>query len=135
MDTVRSGPATPLGCEPLAPKWILELSAATWFFEDNDEFVGRTREQKPITAFDLSLIRRIRPGFWASLDGTYYIGGRTTIDDKISADFQRNVRAGFSLVYPINPRHAVKFAYSNGLSTESGGDYQSFALSYLFRVR
>ncbi len=121
--------------EPIAPKWILEMSVGTWFFQDNDEFVGTTREQEPITALDVSLIRRIRPGFWASLDATYYIGGRTTVDDTINADFQRNFRAGISLVYPLNPRHAVKLAYSNGLSTESGGDYQSVALSYVFRVR
>jgi hypothetical protein len=121
--------------EPLAPRWLLEMSVSSWFFETNDEFFGTTRKQRPIGAFDVSLIRRFRPGFWASLDGTYYVGGRTTVDGALNADLQRNARAGFSLVYPVAPRHAIKLAYSNGISTESGGDYQSISLSYVYRVR
>ena len=50
--------------QPLASGWLLELAIGTWLFEDNDEFLGTTREQKPITAFDVSLIHEIGDGFW-----------------------------------------------------------------------
>ena len=119
---------------PLSRQWILEVSAGTWFFEDNDEFVGSTREQDPITAFETSLIRRIRPGLWASLDANYYIGGETTIDGTDRSDFQRNSRIGFSFAYPFKGAHAIKLTYSNGLETESGGDYDSFGLTYVYRL-
>lgn len=120
--------------QPLNPKWLMELAIGTWFFEDNDEFLGETREQEPIGAIDFSLIRRFRPGFWASLDLNYYVGGRTIISSNKSADFQRNSRAGVTLVYPIKRRHAIKVSFSNGVVTESGGDFQTIALSYVYVI-
>ena len=53
---------------PLAPKWLLEGELGAWFFGDNDEFLGVTREQTPVIATEIHLIRRLRPGFWAALD-------------------------------------------------------------------
>jgi hypothetical protein len=120
---------------PLNDKWLAEFSAAAWFFEDNDEFLGATREQDPIGAFDLSIVRRFRPGFWTSLDLNYYVGGRTRIDGVRGADFQRNFRVGLTLVYPLKRRHAVKIAVSNGVVTESGGDFQTLALNYIYVMK
>lgn len=121
--------------QPLTDLWILELSAGTWFFQDNKDFVSGVRQQKPITAFDLSLIRRIRPGFWASLDGTYYIGGRTKVDNTINVDYQRNSRLGFSIAYPFSGRHLLKFSFTNDIATDFGGDYNTISLSYAYRLR
>jgi len=120
--------------QPLSEKWLMEVAVGTWFFEDNDEFLGETREQEPITAIDFSLIRRFRPGLWASLDLNYYRGGRTTILGFGGADLQRNSRAGITLVYPIKGRHAIKASVSDGVATESGGDYRIASLSYLFLI-
>lgn len=120
---------------PLGEKWLMEVALGAWFFEDNDDFLGGTREQEPIGAFDMSLIRRIGPGFWVSLDLNYYLGGRTTIDGVEGADFQRNSRAGLTLVYPLKRRHAIKLAWSNGVVTESGGDFQTIALNYVYVIR
>ncbi len=114
---------------------MFEFSVGTWFFEDNDEFLGVTREQKPITAFDVSLIREIDPGFWLSFDGTYYIGGRTIVDDTKNFDFQRNSRLGLSISYPFKRRHIFKASYTNGLTTESGGDFDSIGLTYIYVIK
>jgi len=119
---------------PLSPKWLMELAIGAWFFEDNDEFLGETREQEPIGAVDVSLIRRFSPGFWASLDLNYYLGGRTIISGSESADFQRNSRAGVTLVYPLKRRHVIKASFSNGVATESGGDYWTIGLTYLYVI-
>ena len=120
---------------PLAKFWALELSAGTWFFQDNKDFVAGVRQQKPVTAFDVSLIRRIRPGFWASLDGTFYVGGRTTVDNTINLDRQQNSRLGFSVAYPFTNRHLWRFSFTNDLTTEFGGDYNTITLSYAYRLR
>jgi hypothetical protein len=121
--------------QPLPHKTMLELGAGVWFFQDNRDFLGLTRQQDPIGAFDASLIKRFKPGFWASLDASYYIGGRTTVDGIGRADFQRNFRAGISVAYPIRGRHAIKLGYSTGVVTETGGDYDNFLLSYFYRLQ
>jgi hypothetical protein len=119
---------------PMPAKTVLEMAAGVWIFEDNDEFVGSTREQEPIVALDLSLVKRVRPGFWASLDANYYLGGRTTVDGDKGADFQRNSRLGVSVAYPFARRHAIKASLNAGVVTESGGDYNTIILTYLYRI-
>ena len=120
---------------PLSPKWLLEMSAGAWFFEDNDEFLGMTRKQDPIGALNFHLVRRFSPGFWASLDLNYYLGGHTTIGGERSADLQRNSRLGISAAYPFGGRHAVKLGISEGVVTESGGDFRTITLNYVYRIR
>lgn len=120
---------------PMPGKWVLETAAGVWFFQDDDEFLGQTREQEPITALDLSVVKRFKPGFWGSIDANYYLGGRTIVGGDKKADFQRNSRLGVSLGYPLNRRHAIKASYSAGVVTESGGNYNTIILNYLYRIQ
>ncbi len=117
---------------PLHPTWLLEIELGVWFFGDNDEFLGVTRQQDPIVSSQFHLIKRIRPGFWASLDANYYSGGRTTVDQIERADLQRNSRIGATVAFPFKRRHAIKVTYSTGVATESGGEFDIATLSYVF---
>ena len=120
---------------PLTPKWLLEMSAGAWFFQDNDEFLGTTRKQDPIGALNIHLVRRFSPGLWASLDLNYYLGGHSTLDGVRNADLQRNSRVGLSLAYPFKGKHAVKIGFSDGVVTESGGDFRTLTFNYIYRIR
>ena len=117
---------------PLRPTWLVEFEAGVWLFGDNDDFLGTTRGQDPILSTEFHIIKRIRPGFWASFDANFYVGGRTTVDGVERADLQRNSRFGATLVFPIKGRHALRTSISTGAVTESGGDYEIFTLSYLY---
>ena len=116
---------------PVRPTWLVELELGAWLFGDNDDFLGVTREQDPILSSEFHLVKRLRPGFWTSLDVNYYVGGRTTVDQQLRADLQRNTRFGATLVFPFKGQHAIRGSYSTGIVTESGGDFESFTLSYL----
>lgn len=117
---------------PLHPKWLLEWEIGVWFFGDNNEFLGETREQNPILSTEFHLVRRIQGGLWASLDANFYVGGRTNIGDTVQANLQRNSRVGATMVFPIKGRHALRGSYSTGVATESGGDFELFSLSYMY---
>ncbi len=117
---------------PVTRTWLTELEIGAWIFGDNDEFLGTTREQSPIVSGDFHLIKRIKPGFWCSLDLNYYYGGRTTIGGELRADLQRNSRAGVTLVFPVRPHHALRASLSAGTVTSSGGDFDLFSLVYIF---
>ncbi|EED30697.1 conserved hypothetical protein [gamma proteobacterium NOR5-3] len=116
---------------PLSARWLLESEISVAFFQDNDEFVGSTREQEPILNAQLHLIRRFDRGFWAALDANYYVGGRTHVDGLRNQDLQRNSRFGATVVYPLVPGHALRLSGSTGTVTESGGDYELFSLSWI----
>ncbi|MCI0516351.1 MAG: transporter [Woeseiaceae bacterium] len=116
---------------PFRPTWMFEAELGAWFFGDNDEFVGSTREQDLIVSSEFHLVKRVGQSFWASLDVNYYFGGRTTIDSVDRADLQRNSRFGFTVFKSIARGHALRASYSTGVVTESGGDYAITALSYI----
>jgi len=120
---------------PVRPRWLLEFDAGVWFFGDNDDFLGATREQEPIYSAEFHVVKRIRPGFWASLDLNHYRGGQTEIDGERRADSQINSRAGATLVFPFRGSQAIRVSYSTGIETRSGGDYDSYMLSYLVAWR
>ena len=114
---------------PIEPKWLLEFELGGWLIADNDNLLGATREQAPLVTGEFHLIRRFRPGFWVSLDLNYYTGGRSTLAGVEVSDLQRNSRIGGTVVVPIRGRHAVKFGYSTGVVTESGGDFEMVVVS------
>lgn len=117
---------------PLGRGWLIEGDVGVWIFTDNDDFLGETREQDPIGSFAVHLVKRFRPGLWASLDGNFYTGGVTRIGESAADDLQRNSRAGFTVAVPIAGRHLVRGSFSTGVTTRSGGDFELYSLGYGF---
>jgi hypothetical protein len=120
---------------PITPTWLMELAAGAWFFGDDEDFLPGKREQDPVFSGKFNLIKRIRPGFWASLDFTYFTGGRQTIGGNQLNDVQQNAKIGGTLVIPFRGRHAIKLGYANGILTEFGSDFNQFLVSYQFIFR
>jgi len=115
---------------PLHRKWLLELDAGLWWFTDNDDFLTGTREQEPIYNVQAHLIRRFKPGFWASLDANYFVGGRQTIGGDELGDVLHNVRVGGMVVVPFGGRHAIKAGYFIGARTSFGADFDQLLVTY-----
>jgi len=125
-----------LGCAiPLRPKLILEIEGGVWLLGDDDEFIAGRREQEPIAGFQLHLVKRFKPGFWASIDANFFFGGRQTLDGQELVDVQKNSRLGGTVVVPFKGRHALKFGYASGLFTEFGTDFDQFLVSYQVLLR
>lgn len=120
---------------PMTGGWLFEAELGAWFFGDNEDFLGETREQDPVVSTEFHLIKVFNPVVWLSIDANYYSGGKTRVGGEINADLQRNSRAGMTAVFPIRGGHALRASYSTGVVTESGGDFESFSLSYIFAWR
>jgi hypothetical protein len=117
---------------PIRPTWLLEAEVGAWFFGDNTDFLGETREQDPILSTELHLVKRIRPGFWVSLDANFYVGGETRVNNEDAGDLQRNSRFGITGVFPLRRGHALRGSVSTGAVTRSGGDFEMFSLAYIY---
>jgi hypothetical protein len=115
---------------PLTPKLLLELEAGAWFFGDDDDFVVGKREQRPIFAGEVHLVRRFKPGFWASVEANYFEGGRQTIGGERLGDPQQNMRLGGTIVVPFTQGQAIKVGYSTAVLTKHGNDFDQFLVSY-----
>ena len=120
-----------LGCVfPLKPTWLLEIETGAWFFTDNDDFLTGRREEEPIFAGEVHLVKRFKPGFWASLEANYFTGGRQTVGGNRLADVQDNVRIGGTVVVPFRGRHAIKVGYSTSIATKFGNEFHQLLLTY-----
>ncbi len=114
--------------------WTLELTGAVTFFTDNDDFYGgRTRAQEPLYSAQAHFIYSFRSGIWASLDATYFAGGRTTLDGERNADLQQNWRLGGTLAFPVDRHNSIKFYASSGVSSRTGNDYDLVGVAWQYR--
>ena len=112
---------------------ILEVIPAITFFTKNDDFLnGRTLEQDPIYSVQGHLIYEFVPAFWAAFDATYYVGGRTTVDDKKGQQLE-NVRVGLTTALSLNRYNSIKLYGSTGVYNRTASDFWAVGIVYQFR--
>jgi hypothetical protein len=122
-------------------KIVLDSYAGVWFFTTNNDFWSRnayypgtrSQSQNPIGAFEGHLSYDFKPRLWASLDGNYWFGGRTSINGVVNSLSELgNSRIGATVSLPITKRQSVKFAYSNGTYIRYGGNYQNVSVAWQY---
>ena len=91
-----------LGISKALGPLTLELATGVTFYTDNHDFFGgKTRAQAPIYSVQGHASYTLGAGIWVALDGTYYTGGRTTIDGEEGNDLQKNSRLGATVALPV----------------------------------
>jgi hypothetical protein len=107
--------------------------AASFFSVNHDFFGGKTREQDPVYSTRANLIYAFRNGIWASLNGTYYTGGRSTVNGVVNDDLIRSSRTGATLAFPIDRHQSIKLYASSGISVRTGTDFDIFGIGWQYR--
>jgi hypothetical protein len=67
---------------------------------------------------------------WVAADGTWYSGGRTSVDGVEKADLLRNSRLGLTVSLPIAQRQSVKISASTGATTRVGSDFKTIGAAW-----
>jgi hypothetical protein len=114
--------------------WTLEGTAAVTFFTDNNDFFGgNTLSQAPLYSLQGHLIYGFRSGIWTSIDATYFMGGRTTVNGVLNSDLQQNWRIGGTFALPVNRANSIKFYASKGVSARTGDSYDLIGAAWQYR--
>jgi hypothetical protein len=115
-------------------RWALDLYAGVWFLTGNPRYFPgtSTRIQQPVGASETHFSYTFKPRFWASFDGNYWTGGRTTINGTRKFDYQRNSRVGGTISVPLNRHQSLKFSYSSGAYISIGGDYKNVSAAWQY---
>jgi hypothetical protein len=112
----------------------LELIPSVMFFTENNDFFGGNHvTQDPLFAVQGHLIYHFAFGAWASLNSTYYTGGRTIVNDVANDDRQENVRLGITLALPINRHFSLKLYGSAGVYTRTGSNFDLAGIAVQYR--
>ena len=123
-----------IGISKAIDQWTLEATAAALLFTDNTDFFGgNTRSQDPLYSFQAHAIYSFHSGVWASLDGTYFTGGRTTLNGVLNADLQQNWRAGGTLAFPVDIHNSIKLYANSGVSARTGNNYDLVGIAWQYR--
>src|SRR5262249_28199746 len=122
-----------LGLSWPAGPWTFEFYTGVWTFTANDDFSGgHRRTQDPIVALQGHVSYTFRPGFWLSVDGTWYSGGQTSVDGVLDDDRQKNSRVGVTLALPLGHGHGLKLAGARGATTRFGQNFTTVGLTYQY---
>ena len=114
--------------------WTIEGEAAAVIYtENNDFFDGGTLSQAPLYSLQGHLIYGFHSGIWTSLDATYFVGGRTTVNGVLNSDLRQNWRVGATLALPVNRENSIKFYASKGVSARTGDSYDLIGVAWQYR--
>jgi len=123
-----------LGLSKALGRWTLEGTAAATLFTDNKDFFnGNKRSQEALYSLEGHLIHSFSGGIWASLDATYFAGGRSTLNGTLGSDLQQNWRFGATLAFPVTIHHSIKLYGSSGVSARTGNNFDLLGLAWQYR--
>ena len=114
--------------------WTLEATAGVTFYTVNHDFFGgKTLSQSPLYALQGHVIYGFHSGVWASLDATYFVGNRTTVNGALNSDLQQNWRVGGTLALPVDRENSIKLYASKGVSARTGDSYNLIGAAWQYR--
>jgi hypothetical protein len=118
--------------QPIGQRWLFDAYAGLWLFTPNNESYPGTqvKTQAPLGSFQAHVSYNFQRQLWAALDLTYYVGGRTTVEDFSTEDMQSNVRGGFTVALPVGQRHSIKIAASRGAIVRLGANFNSYSFAW-----
>lgn len=120
--------------QPIKKRWLVDAYAGVWFFTRNNSFYpgSSVKSQAPIGAFQAHASYTIKPNMWVAVNGTYYMGGHTTINDIAKDDRISNTRIGATVVLPTGKKSGLKLAFSKGAVVLVGTDFTTFSIGWTY---
>jgi len=123
-----------LGISKAWDQWVVEFApGVTFYTENNDFFNGGTLKQDPLYSVQTHVVYNFKSGIWLAADGTYYSGGRTTINGVRNQNLQSNTRGGLTLALPVNRNNSIKLAVSGGTSSRTGTQFNAVGIAWQYR--
>ena len=121
------------GSYTIRKKVVLEGHINSWFFTENKEFFnGNTIKQKPLVSAQMHVTYIFKPGVWIAVSGGTSGMGETIVNGIEKNDLQKNTRFGAAFAYRLNKNHALKIAFTSGVSTRYGADFNTVLVAYQF---
>jgi hypothetical protein len=121
--------------------WVIDAYGGAWLYTSNPMFFSKNRynpgvisqSQAPIGAFEGHLSYDVKPRFWASLDGNFGFGGKTSLNGvQNPATELQNSRVGGTASFPVTKHQSIKVSYNNGSYIKYGGDFQNVTVGWQY---
>jgi hypothetical protein len=134
IGTNRWSVKSELGISKAFGPWTIEIAPSIIVFTDNTNFYnGNTLARAPFYVVQAHLLHSFPNGVWIALDGTYFTGGRTTLNGVKDDNMQTNTRAGITLAIPVDRGNSLKLYASTGTSTRTGTEFTALGMAWQYR--
>lgn len=121
--------------------WVVDTYGGAWLYTTNPVFFSRNQynpgvtvqTQSPIGAFEGHLSYDVKPRLWASLDGNFWFGGKTSLNGVQNPISElRNSRIGGTVSFPVSKHQSIKLSYNNGTYIKYGGNFQNITVGWQY---
>jgi hypothetical protein len=99
----------------------IEVLPSVWLFSPNRDYVGTTLKTEPLFQLEGHLTRDFVDMFWGSLDATWMVGGKSTIDGADGSSLN-NVGVGFTLGYQVHENVQLTIGYMASVNDSDDDD-------------
>jgi hypothetical protein len=113
-------------------RWDIDAYLGVWLFTSNTDFYpgGLTRSQDPVVALQAHASYTFKPRLWLAIDGTWYSGGDSQVEDREPVGGVNNSRLGATLSLPAGRRQSFKISYSSGVAVRTGTDFTAISVGW-----
>ena len=110
-----------------------EIYSGVWFYSNNKRYLGnKTLEQRPMIGVQSHVCYYFKNGMWVSVNGTWFNGGETIVDDVSAGDIFDNWRVGGTWSVPFSKAHSIKLQFHVGAFAARGYDYNIVSVAYQY---
>ena len=133
--------------------WILDTYGGVWLFTANSNYLTcsefskrqNTLTEAPVGSLEMHLSYDVKPRLWASVDGNYWYGGETTVNNVVKiGTLQSNSRIGGTVSVPLTKHQSDQIELQRWrtcqgwivsvaqLSVEIGGTFRTVSLAWQY---
>lgn len=104
-----------------------------WLYTDNSAYLKNNLfKQHPLLSTQLHASYYFKKGMMIGIDGNWFNGGKTFVNDVQSGDEIEHCRLGITWALPITRKHLIKFQYHTTVYASKGYNYHLLALGYQY---
>jgi hypothetical protein len=119
--------------------WLVDTYGGAWIYTANHDYFSQSQNvrniqtQNPIGSFEGHFSYDMGLRLWASLDGNFWVGGRTSINGIESPKtLQANSRIGATVSVPVSKYQSLKFSYNRGDYIRFGGNFDNISVAWQY---
>lgn len=110
-----------------------ELYSGVWFYTKNSEYLGdNVLKQDPVLNFQGHACYYFKNQMWLGINGTWFSGGKTEVDDLPAGSVINSSRIGATWSMPLSRSQSIKLQYNTGVFKDLGLNYDSVSVSYQY---
>jgi len=113
-------------------KWSYEFTASGIFYTKNNDFLNvNEKKQDPTLGLQAHIIRKFKPGYWASISSAYGLTGQSIINSEPISDERIDIIGSLAFGFPVAKMQGMKIAYFlSDTMTDIGANTNTFALGW-----